>query len=75
MTRVFNNREGFGPKEDRVIRRWHEEMPKGPLKGKRIDPEEFQDAIDLYYEISGWDKQGKPTRGKLVDLNLEWLIE
>ncbi|KPJ69215.1 aldehyde:ferredoxin oxidoreductase [candidate division WOR-1 bacterium DG_54_3] len=75
MARVFNTREGFGPKDDRVIRRWHEEMPTGPLKGQRIDPKEFQDAIDLYYELSGWDKEGKPTRGKLVDLDLEWLIE
>jgi aldehyde:ferredoxin oxidoreductase len=75
MSRIFNNREGFGPKEDRVIRRWHEEMPHGPLKGQHIDPKEFQDAIDLYYELSGWDKNGKPTRGKLVDLNLEWLID
>lgn len=75
MARVFNNREGFGPKEDRVIRRWHEEMPAGPLKGQRIDPKEFQDAIELYYELSGWDNEGKPTRGKLVDLDLGWLIE
>jgi len=75
MARVFNNREGFGPEDDRVISRWHEEMPKGPLKGQYIDPKELQDAIELYYELSGWDKQGRPTRGKLVDLNLEWLIE
>jgi aldehyde:ferredoxin oxidoreductase len=75
MSRVFNNREGFGPEDDRVIRRWHEAMPGGPLKGQRIDPREFRDAIDLFYELSGWDKKGRPTRGKLVDLNLEWLIE
>ena len=75
MARVFNHREGFGAKEDRVIRRWHEEMPSGPLKGQRIDPEEFQTAINLYYELSGWDKDGKPTPGKLVDLNLDWLID
>jgi aldehyde:ferredoxin oxidoreductase len=24
--------------------------------------------------MSGWDDQGKPTRGKLVDMGLEWLI-
>ena len=41
----------------------------------QIDPEEFQKAVELYYEISGWDKDGKPTAGKLIDLNLEWLIE
>mgnify|MGYP002064563746 CR=1 FL=1 len=73
MARVFNNREGFSPADDRVIRRWHEPMPDGPLKGQRIDPEEFQAAIEMYYEISGWDKDGKPTPGKLIDLNLESL--
>jgi aldehyde:ferredoxin oxidoreductase len=75
MARVFNNREGFKPEDDRVIRRWHEPMPDGPLKGVAIDREEFRAAIDLYYEMSGWDKNGKPTRGKLVDMNLEWLID
>ena len=74
MSRVFNNREGFGPEDDRVIQRWHEALPSGPLKGQRIDPRAFRDAMDLYYELSGWDKHGRPTRGKLVDLNLEWLM-
>jgi aldehyde:ferredoxin oxidoreductase len=75
MARIFNNREGFTPKDDRVISRWFEKMPSGALKGQRMDPKEFQDAIELYYEMSGWDKEGRPTRGKLVDLNLEWLME
>ncbi len=75
MARVFNNREGFKPENDRVIRRWHEPMPDGPLKGQYIDPAEFRDAIDLYYEMSGWDRNGAPTRGKLVELNLDWLID
>lgn len=75
MARVFNNREGFAPEDDRVISRWHDPMPDGPLKGVSIDPDEFRAAIDLYYEMSGWDKDGHPTHGKLVDLNLEWLAD
>ena len=75
MSRVFNNREGFNPDDDRVIRRWHQPMPGGPLKGQTIDPDELQEAISLYYEMSGWNKEGKPTRGKLVEMNLEWLID
>jgi aldehyde:ferredoxin oxidoreductase len=75
MARVFNNREGFHPDDDRVIRRWHEPLPNGPLKGQLIDPDAFADAIRLYYEISGWDRNGRPTTGKLVDLNLEWLLD
>ena len=75
MSRIFNNRSGFAPKDDRVIRRWYEDFDKGPMKGKHIDKKDFQDAIELYYEVSGWDKEGRPTRGKLIDLNLDWLIE
>ncbi len=75
MARVFNNREGFSPEDDTLIRRWFEKMPGGPLEGKCLDRQEFQDAILLYYEMSGWDAQGRPTRGKLIELNLEWLVD
>ena len=75
MARVFNNREGFKPDDDRVIRRWHEPMPDGPLKGEAIDPKDFSEAIQLYYEVCGWDQNGRPTRGKMVELNLEWLLD
>ncbi len=74
MARVFNNREGFTPKDDRLIRRWYEEMPAGPLKGQCLTREEVENAIALYYEMSGWDNSGRPTNGKLTELNLEWLI-
>ena len=43
--------------------------------GQKIDELQFRKAMDLYYEISGWDKNGVPTRGKLVDLELDWLID
>ncbi|MBT8333835.1 MAG: aldehyde ferredoxin oxidoreductase C-terminal domain-containing protein, partial [Deltaproteobacteria bacterium] len=75
MSRIFNNRCGFTPDDDTVIRRWFEKMPDGPLKGMRFDPEEFKDWVQLYYEMSGWDDQGRPTKGKLVELGLDWLIE
>jgi len=74
MARVFNNREGFGPEDDRVIRRWHEKMPEGPLKGQYIDSKSFRKAIDLFYEMSGWNKKGHPLPGKLIELSLDWLI-
>jgi len=65
--------------EERPAWQWdllcHQPMPSGPLKGQYIDPEELQEAVNLYYEISGWSKEGKPTRGKLVEMNLEWLID
>jgi aldehyde:ferredoxin oxidoreductase len=75
MSRIFNNREGFTPADDTVISRWFEEMPGGPLKGKRIDRDAFHDLVKLYYELSGWDPQGHPTHGKLVELGLYWLLD
>jgi aldehyde:ferredoxin oxidoreductase len=74
MSRIFNNRCGFTPDDDTLIRRWFEKMPAGPLKGMRFDPDAFRGWIELYYEMSGWDKEGRPTRGKLVELGLDWLI-
>jgi len=75
MARVFNNRCGFTPDDDTLIRRWFEKMPSGPLKGMRFEPDEFRGWIELYYEMSGWDKEGRPTRGKLIELGLDWLEE
>ena len=75
LTRVFNNREGFGPEDDKLFRRLHEPLPAGPSEGKRIDREDLKKALQLYYEMMGWDENGKPTRAKLIDLNLDWLPE
>ena len=75
MARVFNNRCGFTPDDDTVIRRWFKKMPSGPLKGMRFDPDSFKGWIQLYYQMSGWDSDGRPTMGKLVELGLDWLPE
>jgi len=72
MARLFNNREGFGTKDDRLFRRLHEPLPEGPLAGQAIDREELGKALELYYQLMDWDPQGRPERAKLVDLGLTW---
>jgi aldehyde:ferredoxin oxidoreductase len=74
MARMFNVREGVGPEEDRIIRRWHEAFPSGPLQGRKIDRDKFQEMLQLYYQMSGWDEAGRPLPAKLVELNLEYLM-
>jgi aldehyde:ferredoxin oxidoreductase len=74
MARMFNVREGVGPEEDRLIRRWHEPLPSGPLQGHKIDEDKFKEAVKLYYQMSGWDEAGKPLPAKLIELNLEYLL-
>ncbi|HBH27742.1 MAG: aldehyde ferredoxin oxidoreductase family protein [Desulfofustis sp. PB-SRB1] len=75
LARVFNNRCGFTPDDDTLIRRWFEKMADGPLKGVRFEPDQFRQWVNLYYEMSGWDSDGRPTRGKLFQLGLDWLPE
>jgi aldehyde:ferredoxin oxidoreductase len=75
MMRVFNNREGFGPKDDKLFRRLHEPLPAGASKGNRIDEKDLEKAVKLYYQMAGWDENGVPTTAKLWEMNLEWLPE
>jgi aldehyde:ferredoxin oxidoreductase len=52
-----------------------------PLKGGRSDglfisKEELEAALDMYYDLAGWDKTtGNPTPTKLAELGLEWILE
>jgi len=73
LARVFNCREGFTPNDDRLPARLHEAFTDGPLQGVRIDPETFQRALRLYYQMEGWDPEtGWPTFAKLAELGIEW---
>jgi aldehyde:ferredoxin oxidoreductase len=75
MARVFNFREGFTKADDYLPTRLHEPLEGGPLKGVSIDKADFQKFMEMYYEAVGWDaKTGYPTRGKLAELGLDWLI-
>ncbi len=72
LARVFNNREGFTPADDTLPQRLHEGIGNGPLKGERVDPDQFLAARRVYYQMAGWDPDtGKPTVAKLAELGLE----
>jgi len=73
MPRVFNFREGFSKKDDNLPERLFQSLRSGALKGVGIDKSEFQEMLELYYEMCGWDKEtGFPTKGKLAELDLDW---
>ncbi len=73
MARCFNIREGLSNEDDRLPDRFFEAFSSGPLKDKAIDRKDFADAVELYYEIEGWDKNGVPTKAKLKELDLDWI--
>ncbi|TRZ50386.1 MAG: aldehyde ferredoxin oxidoreductase [Dehalococcoidia bacterium] len=73
LIRAFNVREGNISKKDDILpgRVFEEPMPKGPGEGHKISREKFEEAVDAYYQLRGWSKDGVPTRKKLMDLGLE----
>lgn len=73
MARLFNFRSGFTAGDDTLPKRMFEGIGSGPLTGERIEPGEFAQAKQLYYQMAGWDDEtGFPTPAKLLELELEW---
>jgi len=73
IERVFNVREGITRADDTLPARLLEEpLTTGQGKGHvaKID-----NLIDPYYEVRGWDENGKPTPEKLKELGLEDIIK
>lgn len=73
IERLFNQRQGFGRKDDRLVERYYVEpttmgMPKA--RGKTIDRDKFEQMLDEYYELHGCDSEGHPTEDTLKRLGL-----
>jgi aldehyde:ferredoxin oxidoreductase len=77
LARAFNSREGFSIRDDRLPARLFDPKPNGPGAGARIfTEEEFQAALAKYYAIIACHPQtGRPSPGKLLEMNLEWVEE
>ncbi len=74
LEKAFNTiHAGFTRKDDYPPRRYMEEPIKtGPRAGVRCDLEKWDEMLDRFYELNGWDKQtGWQTRKGLATLGLE----
>jgi len=59
IARAFNQREGFDRKDDTIPKRLVKEALKsGPAAGQQIPQEAFEDMLDQYYGVLGWDSNG-----------------
>lgn len=73
LLRVFNAREGFDRKDDRLPKKFFKPLAgTGPTAGVALDPVEVDAALDLYYQLVGWSPAGLPTPAKLADLGIAW---
>ncbi len=69
LTRLINNKMGVSRMNDQLPKRWFEPV-QFEDKIFSIAREEFEGALDLYYKLRGWDKNGYPEENTLIKLKL-----
>jgi aldehyde:ferredoxin oxidoreductase len=71
LIRLFNLRETQEPLVDTLPSRFYKDpFTKGPAKGILLSEEKFQQCVEEYYSLRGWDRKGIPTAQKLTELHL-----
>jgi aldehyde:ferredoxin oxidoreductase len=75
LARTFNMREGLSTADDWLPERFFAPQPSTPPPGIAVDRQDLRQAVDLYYEMMGWDAKGVPTRAKLIELGIDWVID
>ncbi|MDY6827433.1 MAG: aldehyde ferredoxin oxidoreductase family protein [Bacillota bacterium] len=71
LARLFNEREGFERKDDYLPERiFTEKLSTGPTAGKLLPREEYEKMLQEYYQLRGWDENGKITAEKKKELSL-----
>jgi aldehyde:ferredoxin oxidoreductase len=76
LFRVFNAREGFGRKDDKLPKKFFKQLAgTGPTAGFTLTQAEIDMAIGLYYRMAGWTADGVPTPETLKRHDLEWAAE
>jgi len=75
LSRAFNVREGFGPDQDSLPKRFFEAFPDGPIAGRALTIDQFEQGRRLYYGMVGWNRNGVPTNERLAELDLDWVAK
>jgi len=76
LFRVFNAREGFGRKDDKLPKKFFKALKgTGPTSGVALTHEEIDSAIDEYYRLAGWTADGVPTPETLEQYDIAWAAE
>jgi len=72
LERAINLRRGVRRKDDTLPERFFKEtVPTGPAKGIKLDRKRFEQLIDEYYDLRGWDKEtGFISEEKLKELGM-----
>jgi aldehyde:ferredoxin oxidoreductase len=78
LERSFNVlHAGFGRADDIPPRKFTDiSVSEGPYKGEKLDISKWNQMLDEYYELHGWDKvTGWPTKEILLRLGLDNVVD
>ncbi len=76
LERMFNCREGFSSKDDKLPKRiTSEPIHSGVSKDKITTEQELGIMKQEYYAARGWDKNGVPTEQTIKKLRLDFCIK
>jgi aldehyde:ferredoxin oxidoreductase len=69
LTRLINVKMGVDRSKDQLPRKLYEPVE---FEGKeyRLEREEVEKALDMYYELRGWDERGIPKEERLKELRI-----
>jgi aldehyde:ferredoxin oxidoreductase len=69
LGRLFNLREGV--EKDVVPRRLSDELVVGVEGARSISEDDFDAALQEFYQIRGWDEHGVPSEAKLAEIGVD----
>lgn len=69
LLRLYSGLVGYRREHDRLPKRFYEPLPRGASAGHCIDRGQFQQELNEYYRLRGWNTYG-PTDEKLRELGL-----
>lgn len=76
LTKIYNIREGIKPEADTLPERFFTDpITVGRWQNYSIDKVKFNEMIQTYYAMMGWDQKGVPTYATLLENHLEWVAE
>ena len=76
LERLFLQREGAGRSWDSLPERYFDEpMPSGAFKGQKLDRNQFDQMLNDYYDLHGWDHiTGNPLPRSVAALGMEPVV-
>jgi aldehyde:ferredoxin oxidoreductase len=76
LMRVFNAREGFTREDDCLPEKFFKPLVgTGPTAGVAVGRDEFESALNQYYDLHNWTQNGIPTATALKKSGIEWAAD